>query len=292
MLQKLVSKYGKKLVIQTFSHARFFSNGKQVLKLSKEEILAKNWERRCELATAYRAFAKLNMNEGVCNHLTTKAPSLHCDEDIILIIPYGVYWSEVTPQCLAGIDKDNGNLIEGSDKPELTAHSIHRGIYRHRPDVNAIMHTHSEYAAALSVLDDMEIKPIHQNSCRFIGNVMYDKNYGAIAADGENDEADRLGKTIGDKDILLMGNHGTTSVGSTVALAFDLHYYFEIAAKVQIMAYQTGKPFRTLGPDVALSIYNYMRKDCHYYANAHFSGIQKALMREDPTFLRQTRVHH
>ena len=45
---------------------------------------------------------RLNMNEGVCNHLTTKAPSLHHNDEVILIIPYGTYWSEVTPQCLVG----------------------------------------------------------------------------------------------------------------------------------------------------------------------------------------------
>ena len=57
-------------------------------------------------------------------------------------------------------------------------------------------------------------------------------------------EADRLGKIIGEKDVLLMGNHGTTTVGSSVALAFDLHYYFEVAAKIQVLAYQTGKSCR------------------------------------------------
>ena len=42
------------------------------------------------------------MSEGICNHLTVKAPSLKQKDPVVLIIPYGTYWSEVTPECLIG----------------------------------------------------------------------------------------------------------------------------------------------------------------------------------------------
>ena len=42
------------------------------------------------------------MSEGICNHLTAKSPSLYHDDDILLIIPYGMYWSEVRPEDLIG----------------------------------------------------------------------------------------------------------------------------------------------------------------------------------------------
>ena len=42
------------------------------------------------------------MHEGVCNHLSVKTPSLYRQDPIVLLIPYGMYWSEVTPQCLVG----------------------------------------------------------------------------------------------------------------------------------------------------------------------------------------------
>merc|ERR1711860_48703 len=91
---------------------------------------------------------------------------------------------------------------------------------------------------------------ISQNACRFRSNVAYDNGYEGIANQGENSEGDRLGKVLGDKNVLLMGNHGLLTVGRNIGRAYDLHYYFERAAETQILAYQTGKPLRYLSDKV------------------------------------------
>ena len=43
------------------------------------------------------------MSEGICNHLTARAPSLFKENGVVLIIPYGLYWSRVTPESLIGM---------------------------------------------------------------------------------------------------------------------------------------------------------------------------------------------
>lgn len=258
-------------------------------KINKEAIYEENWKLRCELATAYRAFERLGMNEGVCNHLTAKAPSLYTDNEMILLIPYGMYWSDVTPEDLIGVDMNSPTVIEGKGTAEKTATAIHKGIYRNRPDVNAIMHTHPRYATVLSVLEDPEIKMIHQNSARFRNNVAYDKGYDGLSNEECNDEGDRIGKATADKEVLLMGSHGLTTFGKTIAAAFDANYYFEKAAEVQILAYQTGKPLLYLSEEVAEKTEKELSEfyDEGLFQEHHLYALMNMFKRKDPGFIKK-----
>ena len=67
------------------------------------------------------------------------------------------------------------------------------------------MHTHSDYATALSCLKEPYILPIHQSSMRFVERVAY---YQAYDVPDVIDEGKKLGENLGDKDILIMGQHG------------------------------------------------------------------------------------
>ena len=58
--------------------------------------LEANRRARIELAAAYRGLEKLNLNEGVCNHLSLVAPAANGNGEVMLVIPYGLHWSEVS----------------------------------------------------------------------------------------------------------------------------------------------------------------------------------------------------
>src|SRR6185437_8595425 len=77
----------------------------------------------------------------------------------------------------------------------------------------------------------------------------YDDEYTGPAVEPE--EGKRLAKVIGDKAILFMANHGITTMGETVADAYDRLYYIERAAQVQIYAMWTGQPLKKL-PDAVV----------------------------------------
>lgn len=249
------------------------------------EIAAENWERRCDLASAYRGLAKYNLHEGVCNHLTVRAPSVNSDGDVMITAPYGLFWTDITPHDLVAIDMETGELVEGNQTPEITAQSIHLGMYKHRPDVNCIIHTHAVYSSILGTLKDPRIKMLHQTSTRFLENVAYDQDFPLMANQKSNQEGERLGKILGDKEVLLMGHHGLATVGKSVPLAFDLHYYFEKAAEIQILAYQSGQPLQFLPDDVVSATHGQM-VDCQQMtSNAHFYALQETLKKEDPTYL-------
>src|SRR5258707_6663884 len=77
-----------------------------------------------------------------------------------------------------------------------------------------------------------------------MGEIAYDDQYTGPALDPA--EGDRLAKVIGDKTVLFMANHGITTVGETVADAYDRLYYIERAAQVQLYAMWTGQPLKQL----------------------------------------------
>ena len=81
--------------------------------------------------------------------------------------------------------------------------------------------------------------PIDQNTARFYNRVAFDMDYGGMA--NTDAEGDRLGGLLGNKQIMMMGNHGVLVCASTVAEAFDLTYYLERACRNLVLAYQTGQ---------------------------------------------------
>ena len=81
-----------------------------------------------------------------------------------------------------------------------------------------VVHTHTPYATALGCLEDPSLLMMHQNSCRFLRRCAWDNGYQPAT---EIDEGERLGRVMGDKDILFMCHHGTLVVAESVHVAFD-----------------------------------------------------------------------
>ncbi len=100
------------------------------------------------------------------------------------------------------------------------------------------------YASALTRLEDPRIKEIGQTEVGLSGAIAYDDEYTGPALDPA--EGARLAGVIGDKKVLFMANHGISTVGATVAEAYDMLYYVERAAQVQIYAMWTGQKLKQL----------------------------------------------
>lgn len=73
---------------------------------------------------------------------------------------------------------------------------------------------------------------LSQNSMRFLNKIAYDMQYDGFA--NVSDEGERLAKVLGDKDLLLMGQHGVLAVAKRACDAFDNLYYLERAAQIQV----------------------------------------------------------
>ena len=106
-------------------------------------------ELRRQLAAALRLADRFNLSEGVCNHFSVRVPG---DEELYLINPMGVHWSEITASRLLLVD-GAGVVLEGEGVVEPTAFFIHTEGHKARPDALCILHTHMTYATALTCLD-------------------------------------------------------------------------------------------------------------------------------------------
>ena len=147
------------------------------------------------------------------------------------------------------LNADDPDVMAGPNPPDTSAWTIHGTMHRLLPEARVILHCHSPYAVALSCLEDPTLLPIDNNTARFTGRIAYDLSFGGIA-DAEK-EGVRLAVSMKDKSILIMGNHGVTIVGETVADAFEDLYYFEKAAQTIILALSSGKPLAILSKEVA-----------------------------------------
>ena len=203
-------------------------------------------ELRCDLAAAFRWFARLGMHESVANHFSVATAP---DGRRFLMNPRGVHFARVRASDLLLLDASDPAALERADAPDPTAWYIHARLHLRLPQARCVMHLHPRYATVLASLADSRMLPIDQNTMRFFERVAIDEGFAGMAL--ANEEGDRLARVLGDRSVLLMGNHGVLVAGPTVAAAFDAMYYFERASETLITAYATGRPLRVASDEVA-----------------------------------------
>ncbi len=201
---------------------------------------------RIDLAACFRWFARLNMHESVANHLSV---AVSADGSRFLMNPRGMHFSRIRAGDLLLLDANDKATTARPNAPDPTAWYIHARLHALLPQARCIMHLHPKYATALSALEDSTMLPIDQNTMRFYGRVATDDAFGGMAL--SDDEGDRLAKMLGDKTVLLMGNHGVLVAAPSVAEAFDELYYFERAAETLMTCYASGRKLRVVSENVA-----------------------------------------
>ncbi|XP_072013856.1 putative aldolase class 2 protein CC_1201 [Amphiura filiformis] len=242
-----------------------------------------NYQARVDLAASYRGMHFYGMGEGVCNHLTLRAPAADGNGDVMLLVPHGTHWSEVTASCLLGICLDSGDVVEGDGIAEASATNIHMAIHNTMaPKIQSVMHTHTPYATALACLEDSRVRMVHQNSMRFFGKIAYDSDYDGLP--DVEDEGPRLARMLGDKEILMMGNHGVLAVGHSAAYAFDSLYYLEKACLFQVLAMSAGTKLHEKPDNIAKKVAESFDA-ITVYADRHLDGLKKHLARQEPHFM-------
>tara|TARA_Y100000996_G_scaffold134768_1_gene102375 strand:+ start:5576 stop:6304 length:729 start_codon:yes stop_codon:yes gene_type:complete len=232
-----------------------------------------------DLAATFRWTARLNMNEAVANHFSACVPGSSTD---FYVNKSGVHFSRMKASDLILVTKDN--IDELKNKPEIvdsTAINIHGTIHKKVPHAKCIFHVHSKYATALSTLKDPILPPIDQNTMRFYNRVSLYSEYGGM---GFEEESLKMATALGNKQNLLMANHGILTTGETVSDGFDALYYFEKSAETYITALSTGKELNIASHEVA-------EKTAQEWANypsdlgrAHLDQIRLILDKEEPEY--------
>lgn len=233
---------------------------------------------RADLAAAFRWTARLDMHEGVANHFSL---SVSGDGKQFLMNPDARHFSRIKASELLLLDANDPETMKRPDAPDPTAWSLHGRIHANLPQARCVLHAHPKYATVLASLADSTLYPVDQTSARFFERIALDDGFGGMALGDE--EGDRIAATLGNKSVLMMGNHGVMVVGETVGRAFDELYYLERAAQTVVMAYMTGKPLRLLSDDVA-------RRTAEQWANypgvaeKHFQELKRILDDDEPDY--------
>ncbi|XP_071958583.1 putative aldolase class 2 protein RP493 [Antedon mediterranea] len=254
-------------------------NIEQANKVKPSSSIEKNRQDREDLAAAYRGLAYYGLSEGVCNHLTSRTPAKNGEGEVMLIVKYGLHWTEVTASSLLGINIENGSVLEGDGEPETSAAEIHKALHSHilktDPSIQSVFHTHPPHATSLACLEDPTLHMIHQNSTRFFEDVAYDCGYDGLATTGV--EGPRIAQQLHGKSVMFMGNHGVLVLGKSTAEAFDKTYYLEKAAELQVLAMSTGKKMSKLPDNLAKFVNQQIKNDSRFLVAAHFESIKRIL---------------
>jgi len=233
---------------------------------------------RVELAAAFRLAVHEGWHEGVANHFSAAVSE---DGTRFLMNPRWRHFSQVRASELLLLDADDEAAMDGPDAPDPSAWAIHGAIHAAIPSARVLLHVHPPHATAIAALADPTILPIDQNTARFFGEVAYDLSFGGIADDVA--EGLRLAGVLGDRSVLMMGNHGVTVAGPTVAEAFESMYYLERACQTLVLAYGTGRPLSVLDDDMAAKVAEGW-KTFTAMGPAHFAQRMAGLDRHEPDY--------
>ncbi|MGL4296806.1 MAG: class II aldolase and adducin N-terminal domain-containing protein [Aestuariivirga sp.] len=239
---------------------------------------ADEWQLRVDLAAAFRLAAHYNWHEAVANHLSL---AVSPDGKTFLMNPRWRHFSRIKASELLLLDSTDSETMNRPDAPDLTAWCLHGRLHAALPQARCIIHLHPTYGTVLASLTDPEILPIDQNTARFYNRVAFDLDYGGMA--NTTEEGDRIAALMGNKQIMMLGNHGVLVCASTVAEAFDLTYYLERACRNLVMAYQTGRKLHVMTPAVAEKTAQEWEADREQFL-AHFEEMKRILDSQDPSY--------
>lgn len=154
---------------------------------------------------------------------------------LLAITPTSRYYDSMSVDDIQIIDFDV-EPVEG-DLPPSVETRLHIGIYQARKNVNAIIHSHSIYASAISVTGQ-DIPPIMEDQVALIGGQIKLAQY---APSGSEEIAACAVTALEDRNAVLLPNHGAIGVGRTMREAFTACELLEKTAKIYFLALSLGK---------------------------------------------------
>ena len=154
---------------------------------------------------------------------------------LVVIKPSGVKYDELTPEIMVIVNLD-GNVVEGKLKPSSDTFA-HVYVYRHRSDVNGVVHTHSTFATAWATAGK-PIPPVLTAICDEFGGPI---PVGAYAKIGGDDIGKEILRSIGSSPAILMKNHGVFTIGKTPEAAVKTAVMVEDVARTVFYALQLGQ---------------------------------------------------
>ncbi|MFI9507620.1 aldolase [Nocardia sp. NPDC052566] len=253
-----------------------------LVELAKERMQSaipdNTWTIRQKIALTCRILFAAGHDSGLAGQITARAelPGTYYTQRL------GLGFDEITDLNLVHVDEDL-NVLDGHGMAN-PANRFHSWIYRARPDVNCIVHTHPLHVAALSMLEtplavsQMDTTPLYDD-CAFL------ELWPGVPVG--NEEGETISAALGDKRALLLSHHGQLVACSSVEEACVMALLFERAARLQLLAMAAGT-VKSLPHDLASEAHDWVLTAKR--SQATFSYYARRALRADPTCIQATPV--
>ncbi len=172
----------------------------------------------------------------------------------VVIKPSGVKYEDLKSSDMVVVDLE-GKVIEGELRPSFDT-LTHLYVYRHRQDVNGIVHTHSNYATSFAALGEPIPVCLTAMADQFGGPIPV----GAYARIGEEEIGKEIIRSIGESPAILMKNHGVFTLGPSPRTALKTAVMLEDLAKTVFLAMLRGTPLEIPEEEVKRAHKKYMEQ--------------------------------
>jgi ribulose-5-phosphate 4-epimerase/fuculose-1-phosphate aldolase len=243
----------------------------------KSQISAEEWRARVDCAALYRLVALHGWDDMVFTHISVRVPG---PKHHFLVNPYGMMFDEMTASSLVKVNLD-GEIISPTEYSINPAgFTIHSAIHAAREDAICVIHLHAPAGVAVSAQKE-GLLPLTQHALIALPRLAY-HDYEGIALN--HDERKRLVADLGDKQLMLLRNHGGLAVGHDAGSAFLGIFFLEEACRQQVMALSAGRDGVLIAPDAAQAEVQAQTEDIHRMSKLVWPGLLRRLDRRLPGY--------
>lgn len=176
------------------------------------------------------------------------------ETNLVVIKPSGVLYPSLVPEDMAVVTLE-GVQMEGRLKLSVDT-ATHLYLYRHRPEANGVVHTHSNYATAFAALGRSIPCALTAIADEFGGPIPV----GEYAPVGEEEIGREIGRAIGSSKAILMKQHGVFTIGDSPEAALKAAIMVEDVAKTCFLAMQMGTLEELPAEEIARAHRHYLEK--------------------------------
>ena len=236
-------------------------------------------EIRIQLAACYRIFDYLGWTELIFNHITVKLPG---DDNHFLINPYGLHYSEICASNLVKMDIE-GNIVEETPHSVNPAGIvIHTAIHAARKDAICVAHTHTNTGMAVACQEE-GLRHDNFYSALTQGRVAYHDFEGIVVLD---DEKPRLVANLGQKNLMILRNHGLLSCGRSISEAFINLFGLQRACDIQVATDTCGRTIVPVKDEVLKKTEQLLTLQSmgNPAGQLEFDAMQRIIDKNDPSY--------
>lgn len=248
---------------------------RQTTESMAKHFVLPEWSVRQKLALAARILAGEGHGSGLAGQVSARADA----PGTYYMLRFGLGFEEASPDNLLLVD-DDLNVLEGEGMPN-PANRFHLWVYRAKPHVRAIMHTHPPHVSALSMIG-VPLAVAHMDTSLFYDDCAWLPEWPGTPIGDE--EGRLISEAIGDKRSILLAHHGQLTAAATIEEAAILAVSIERAARLQLLAMSAGK-IQPIDPQLAREAHDYRLKERSI--GAAFDYYARNVLRHDPALLAE-----